>query len=125
MGGAAASRQMNSRPPEKGSFPLDHFNECTKVMEGYLACMKANQSAHASCRDETKKYLECRMEYGLMSREKLANFGLEDKIDYKASAQAQAVYEEERNRKYEGGFVAGMGRAKGQGGMFKDKEEKK
>ena len=26
--------------PEKGVFPLDHFAECKKAMQSYLACLK-------------------------------------------------------------------------------------
>jgi len=37
------------------------------------------------------RYLDCRMVNGLMARENLSNFGLDDKIDYEASQRAQEV----------------------------------
>jgi hypothetical protein len=33
MGGSAANRKVSASAPEKGSFPLDHFNECKPLME--------------------------------------------------------------------------------------------
>ena len=53
--------------------------------------MKAHDSAHALCRDITAAYLKCRMDKGLMSEEKIANFGLEDPIDFEASTRANQV----------------------------------
>ena len=49
-----SSSKANARPPEKGSFPLDHFHECKTFMEKYMACMKRESNTHAACRDETK-----------------------------------------------------------------------
>lgn len=50
------------RPPEKGSFPLDHDGECTQPMLLYLDCMKKARNDNSKCREESKGYLECRME---------------------------------------------------------------
>eukprot|EP00913_Durusdinium_trenchii_P027461 g25756.t1 len=33
-------RIMPGRPPDKGSFPLDHFSECSDLKEEYLRCLK-------------------------------------------------------------------------------------
>lgn len=53
------------RPPEKGSFPLDHFGECRAYLENVLACMQHNQQESSKCRDIQQQYIECRMErYG-------------------------------------------------------------
>jgi len=49
-----ASSKASAKPPEKGSFPLDHFHECKTFMEKYMACLKREANAHASCREETK-----------------------------------------------------------------------
>ncbi|EKX41449.1 hypothetical protein GUITHDRAFT_60979, partial [Guillardia theta CCMP2712] len=70
------SSKANARPPKKGSFPLDHFGECKEAMSRYMACMKNNDHAHATCREETKAYLECRMANGLMEQEDVSKFGL-------------------------------------------------
>ena len=61
MGGVAASSNHLVRAPDKGAFPLDHFNECKGQMEAYLACMKENGQQHAKCREQTAQYLKCRM----------------------------------------------------------------
>ena len=74
------------RPPERGSFPLDHDGECTVPMRLYLDCMKSSQNDNSRCREESKKYLECRMDRsayapckanirGLMLRDSLRNLG--------------------------------------------------
>lgn len=62
IGGAASSFGGVVKPPDKGAFPLDHFNECKEVMERYLECMKVHRSSHAQCRELTVKYLQCRMD---------------------------------------------------------------
>eukprot|EP00286_Rhodomonas_abbreviata_P005958 CAMPEP_0181325064 /NCGR_PEP_ID=MMETSP1101-20121128/20711_1 /TAXON_ID=46948 /ORGANISM="Rhodomonas abbreviata, Strain Caron Lab Isolate" /LENGTH=103 /DNA_ID=CAMNT_0023433317 /DNA_START=74 /DNA_END=382 /DNA_ORIENTATION=+ len=99
MGGASANRAQSVSAPDKGSFPLDHFNECKAAMEKYLACMKKNENAHALCRDETKAYLDCRMQKGLMAKEKLDNFGLNTPINYEASVDAEKEHVDYRGRK--------------------------
>ena len=49
--------KANAKPPEKGSFPLDHFHECKTFMEKYMACLKRESNSHANCREETKAYV--------------------------------------------------------------------
>lgn len=49
-------------PPEKGSFPLDHFGECKQKMKEYLDCLRKNENIYNKCLEESKKYLQCRME---------------------------------------------------------------
>lgn len=54
--------RVTSRPPQKGAFPLDHEGECTIPMQIYLECMKTARNDNSKCREESKKYLECRMD---------------------------------------------------------------
>ena len=36
------ARGLPPRPPDKGSFPLDHFKECTEGKKMYMECLKRN-----------------------------------------------------------------------------------
>uniref|UniRef100_A0A671F1R5 Cytochrome c oxidase assembly protein COX19 n=1 Tax=Rhinolophus ferrumequinum TaxID=59479 RepID=A0A671F1R5_RHIFE len=56
------SKSFQPRPPDKGSFPLDHFGECKSFKEKFMKCLRENNSENALCRNESKEYLECRME---------------------------------------------------------------
>ncbi len=49
-------------PPDKGSFPLDHFGECSTVKEEYSECIRKNRGKSEPCKELAAKYLECRME---------------------------------------------------------------
>ncbi|ODV94390.1 hypothetical protein PACTADRAFT_51232 [Pachysolen tannophilus NRRL Y-2460] len=68
-------------PPERGSFPLDHFGDCTAEMEKYLNCLKIVKNENApNCRILAKNYLNCRMENNLMDKVSWKELGLpEDK----------------------------------------------
>ncbi|CAK9109353.1 Cytochrome c oxidase assembly protein COX19, partial [Durusdinium trenchii] len=68
-------RIMPGRPPDKGSFPLDHFSECSDLKEEYLRCLKENKHDNMSCRYLSKKYLQCRMDRNLMRREPMKSLG--------------------------------------------------
>mmetsp|Transcript_63312 Transcript_63312/g.151035 ORF Transcript_63312/g.151035 Transcript_63312/m.151035 type:complete len:143 (+) Transcript_63312:105-533(+) len=68
-------RTMMGRPPDKGSFPLDHFGECTDLKTAYLRCLKEHHFDNMSCRYLSKQYLECRMENNLMSKEPMEKLG--------------------------------------------------
>ena len=57
-----SQKQPTPRPPEKGSFPLDHDGECSLSMRVYLDCMKKAKNDNSKCREESKNYLECRMD---------------------------------------------------------------
>ncbi|KAF9172907.1 Cytochrome c oxidase assembly protein cox19 [Mortierella sp. AD011] len=72
---------FSANPPDRGSFPLDHDGECSLFMKDYLACLKANQSNNGKCRDLSKRYLNCRMDKGLMSRDDFKNLGFQDEDD--------------------------------------------
>ncbi|RWS27822.1 Cytochrome c oxidase assembly protein COX19-like protein [Leptotrombidium deliense] len=57
------------RPPDKGSFPLDHENECKKSMIDYLECLRSCSLNTSECREQAKEYLQCRMDKQLMAKE--------------------------------------------------------
>eukprot|EP01013_Petalomonas_cantuscygni_P038663 TRINITY_DN69873_c0_g1_i1.p1 TRINITY_DN69873_c0_g1~~TRINITY_DN69873_c0_g1_i1.p1 ORF type:complete len:115 (+),score=4.69 TRINITY_DN69873_c0_g1_i1:104-448(+) len=63
-------------PPLKGSFPLDHLQECRAETDQFMACLERNGHMAAKCRDETKAYIQCRMDKGLMMTEPMSNFGI-------------------------------------------------
>merc|ERR1712235_89129 len=61
---AAPPKRQITFPPQKGSFPLDHFKECDEHYKNYM-----------KCRHLTKAYLECRMSNNLMQKEELSKLG--------------------------------------------------
>ncbi|EIM92803.1 uncharacterized protein STEHIDRAFT_117764 [Stereum hirsutum FP-91666 SS1] len=63
-------------PPDRGSFPLDHWGECRDTMMVYMECMKKNDNASTECRHLSRDYLDCRMRKGLMDRDDFKNLGL-------------------------------------------------
>ena len=74
------SRGLAPKPPDKGSFLLDHFRECTPIKENYLRCIKgegSNATAEA-CRTLSADYLKCRMDRELMLKEDLTRLGYHD-----------------------------------------------
>ncbi|KNE72171.1 hypothetical protein AMAG_16658 [Allomyces macrogynus ATCC 38327] len=79
FGAPQALSNITVLPPERGSFPLDHDGECKSIMKDYLACMRKSGGSSTKCRDLSKKYLECRMERGLMAPDKMENLGFHDK----------------------------------------------
>ncbi|XP_057606494.1 cytochrome c oxidase assembly protein COX19 isoform X3 [Hippopotamus amphibius kiboko] len=74
------SKSFQPRPPDKGSFPLDHFGECKSFKEKFMKCLRDNNFESALCRNESKEYLECRMERRLMAREPLEKLGFGDLV---------------------------------------------
>ncbi|KAG9405994.1 Cytochrome c oxidase assembly protein cox19 [Aphanomyces cochlioides] len=109
FGGAASQ----AKPPEKGSFPLDHYGECKEPMKVFLACLKQKKNSHIECKHLSQKYLECRMDKGLMQQENLDLLGFNQEAFEKAKAKAaprEGVTEKE-------GFVSGL-RVKG--GILKE-----
>ncbi|KAI9462344.1 hypothetical protein BJY52DRAFT_1116313 [Lactarius psammicola] len=63
-------------PPNRGSFPLDHYGECKEFMTQYLECLKSNSSTSSECRHLNRDYLNCRMQNGLMEKDEWKNLGL-------------------------------------------------
>ena len=49
------------KAPDKGSFPLDHFHDCTKDAKKYTKCLKRHKLLPKRCRKFQISYLECRM----------------------------------------------------------------
>ncbi|XP_031552344.1 cytochrome c oxidase assembly protein COX19-like [Actinia tenebrosa] len=69
---------FNAKPPDKGSFPLDHDGECKEFMMKYMTCLKRNSGDNHKCRQDSKDYLECRMQRELMVVEDLSKLGFKD-----------------------------------------------
>ncbi|KAK0050495.1 cytochrome c oxidase assembly protein COX19 [Biomphalaria pfeifferi] len=79
------SSKSNAKPPQKGSFPLDHEGECKDFMIKYMQCLRLNKKDTALCRKETKDYLNCRMDKNLMLKEDWKKLGFtEEDIDTKS-----------------------------------------
>lgn len=81
MNNSFSQKRLQFIPPEKGSFPLDHEGHCKKHMLKYFGCLRENKDDNSKCRQQSKDYLECRMENGLMVREswQKLGFGTDDK----------------------------------------------
>ncbi|XP_036406172.1 cytochrome c oxidase assembly protein COX19 [Megalops cyprinoides] len=75
------TKSFKARPPDKGSFPLDHFGECKSFKDKFMKCLKDSGYDSSSCRLQSKEYLECRMERQLMAREPLERLGFKDLLD--------------------------------------------
>ncbi|XP_053326988.1 cytochrome c oxidase assembly protein COX19 [Spea bombifrons] len=72
------SKTFKPRPPEKGSFPLDHYGECKPFKEKFMKCLRENTFQAGLCREASKEYLECRMDRQLMAKEPLKKLGFKD-----------------------------------------------
>uniref|UniRef100_A0A2K5BYR1 CHCH domain-containing protein n=1 Tax=Aotus nancymaae TaxID=37293 RepID=A0A2K5BYR1_AOTNA len=70
------TKSFQPRPPEKGRFPLDHFGECKSFKEKFM-------------KNESKEYLECRMERKLMLQEPLEKLGFGDLIGGKSEQEGE------------------------------------
>lgn len=95
-------------PPERGVFPLDHEGACKPAIKEYMSCLKKKSSDHFSCRELSRKYLECRMDKNLMEKENLDDLGL-GKLE-RTYKRVEYDYHRENN-----GCVGGM---EVQGGKF-------
>lgn len=67
-----------ARPPDKGSFPLDHFHECDKFADLYMRCLDKHELMPKRCRQPQIDYLNCRMDKGLMEKEEIKTLGYLD-----------------------------------------------
>ncbi|XP_076996545.1 cytochrome c oxidase assembly protein COX19 [Tamandua tetradactyla] len=81
------TKSFQPRPPDKGSFPLDHLGECKGFKERFMRCLRDNSFENALCRKESKEYLQCRMERQLMAQEPLEKLGFGDLKDGKSEAK--------------------------------------
>ena len=75
------AKKFNPVPPEKGSFPLDREGECKKFYAKYMLCLMENKNNASECKNESKDYLGCRMDKGLMARESWSRLGYADTED--------------------------------------------
>lgn len=78
--------------PERGSFPLDHDQECKHLISSYLRCLKSQNPPgknNPECRVLAKGYLACRMEKGLMAQDEWQNLGLIFAKDEQVVAQTE------------------------------------
>ena len=69
---------FQAKPPDKGSFPLDHDGECKEFMVQYMKCLQQNKNSNSKCRSESRRYLECRMERELMAKEDFELLGYKE-----------------------------------------------
>lgn len=74
---AFVPRAAPPRPPLKGSFPLDHEGECKSEMRAYMACLTRERYDATRCREDSLRYLQCRMDRGLMVPEDPQKLGFE------------------------------------------------
>ena len=100
----------NRSPPEKGSFPLDHFHECRSIHSKYLRCLKENKNDCFSCRPVSQEYLQCRMDKQLMAKDDMKNLGfksvsLEDAEDRKALVRDREAQRTSGANKEDEGFA--------------------
>lgn len=72
------AKQFKPTPPEKGSFPLDHEGECKQFYAKYMICLHDTKFEASKCRQESKDYLGCRMDKGLMTKESWEKLGFAD-----------------------------------------------
>lgn len=84
------SRQV-IKPPDMGSFPLDHFHDCNTEAKEYSSCMTRHQMMPKRCRQWQKKYLECRMKKGLMEQSEMDALGLGPELDWDNEEQERKV----------------------------------
>lgn len=72
------AKKFNPTPPDKGSFPLDREAQCKKFYAKYMVCLIDNNHSASECRNESKDYLDCRMQKGLMTKESWEKLGFAD-----------------------------------------------
>ncbi|XP_074648901.1 cytochrome c oxidase assembly protein COX19-like [Tubulanus polymorphus] len=78
-------KRFQTKPPDKGSFPLDHDGECKLFMMKYMRCLRENEMQNSSCREQSKDYLQCRMDRNLMKKEDFSKLGFTPEEDLKKS----------------------------------------
>lgn len=74
------SRGLPPKPPDKGSFPLDHYGECSDAKRTYVQCLREHgmQAQSEDCRSLSAAYLKCRMDRDLMAKEELDRLGFSE-----------------------------------------------
>ncbi|GMH46088.1 hypothetical protein BSKO_14052 [Bryopsis sp. KO-2023] len=106
MSAFGGARGFQPKPPEKGVFPLDHFGECSREMQGYLDCLKAEGQDANKCQQLSRLYLECRMQRDLMAEQDLDEVGL-DFVAKEGTSNSNVQEPESSRSKAAKGFVAG------------------
>eukprot|EP00747_Dinoflagellata_sp_TGD_P222526 gnl/TRDRNA2_/TRDRNA2_94230_c0_seq1.p1 gnl/TRDRNA2_/TRDRNA2_94230_c0~~gnl/TRDRNA2_/TRDRNA2_94230_c0_seq1.p1 ORF type:complete len:124 (-),score=28.52 gnl/TRDRNA2_/TRDRNA2_94230_c0_seq1:108-479(-) len=97
-------RTLMGKPPDKGSFPIDHFGECTELKAEYLRCLQEYKHDNMSCRYISKQYLECRMNNNLMQEESMTKLGFNEEED-----KPKAPRKRDRQKtKEENGWIVGV-----------------
>lgn len=77
--------------PDRGSFPLDHFEECREIADRYNECLKIHEMMPKRCRKHQKDYMECRMSKGLMKQEPLEKLGFTKETEWETEEQERAA----------------------------------
>lgn len=99
------ARGLPPKAPDKGSFPLDHFGECSNAKKAYMGCLKDHgmQTQSEECRKLSAAYLQCRMDTELMAKEELQKLGFsEGQQAARGDTPSESIEQAKR------GFVAGM-----------------
>ena len=60
---------------------MDREGECKKFYAKYMLCLMENKNNASECKNESKDYLGCRMDKGLMARESWSRLGYADTED--------------------------------------------
>ncbi|XP_051877013.1 cytochrome c oxidase assembly protein COX19 [Pristis pectinata] len=82
-------KTFSPRPPDRGSFPLDHLGECKEFKEKFMNCLKESKFDSSVCREQSMEYLKCRMDRQLMAKEPLEKLGFKDLLDVKSAETRQ------------------------------------
>ncbi|GCB83182.1 hypothetical protein scyTo_0023829, partial [Scyliorhinus torazame] len=65
--------------------------ECRKFKEKFMKCLRESKFDNSLCREQSKEYLECRMERQLMTKEPLEKLGFKDLLDSNAADKQQQM----------------------------------
>jgi len=101
-------RTLPPSAPDKGSFPLDHFQECEEEAEKYRICLTKASGIPKKCKEQAKAYLECRMDRGLMAKHSMEELGFvkESSYEYELKSRedmrnyVQNIMKESKQRVY-------------------------
>jgi cytochrome c oxidase assembly protein subunit 19 len=112
-----ASKGLVKAKPQKGSFPLDHLNECKQIAEKYTTCLRENNGEQTHCRHLSQQYLQCRMERGLMEKQSMQSLGFQLETShhdtaYDNSVSSQPSAREHARSQQQQGYVAGSKRSR-------------
>jgi cytochrome c oxidase assembly protein subunit 19 len=91
------SKRTNSpapNAPDKGSFPLDHFQECDTIAEEYRLCVENASNIPKICKEQAMRYLQCRMDKGLMANHSMEELGFipESTWEYEQNSKTELLF---------------------------------